>query len=97
MATQFLRSVLSIRPIPFIYSIYLTLFLTAGGQKEPFYFQRKYVSPGFLKQNNLLRIKNAKYLSKLFVSKVFPQKVIFNVLLMIMQVQFTFLLSKSSG
>jgi hypothetical protein len=49
--------------------------------------------------DNFLKIKNASQniSAKFFVSEVFHKNVFFNVLLMIMSVQFMLLLSKSSG
>jgi hypothetical protein len=41
------------------------------------------ISPGWLKQNIFLKIKNKKILTNFFVSEVFINNVIFGMLLMI--------------
>jgi hypothetical protein len=49
------------------------------------FFVKLKISPGWLKQNIFLKIKNAaqKILTHFFVSEVFIKNVIFNMLLMI--------------
>jgi hypothetical protein len=65
----------------------VTLFFTAWEFKSLFLVKME-TSPGWLKKNIYLKIKNAsqKNLTNFFVSEVFIKNVIFSMLLMIIQV-----------